>query len=388
MATATAFQVPPTIVTGAGASRSVGEHARRLGAARALLVTDPYMVGSGVAATVAERLDEAGVATTVFDGVQPDPTEGNVEHGLDVMRECGAEVVVAVGGGSALDAAKMIAVRKTNAGPISELMGYHRIARPGVPLIAIPTTAGTGSEVTRVTVITDSRTHTKMMILDGKLVPTVALVDFELTMTMPRALTAHVGVDTLTHGIEAYVSALAGPMTDPYALSCVRLVGQSLRQAWQEPEDREARAAMAIAACHGGMAFANSSVCLVHGMSRPLGAVFGIPHGLSNAVLLPAVTAYSLPGARGRYATVARAFGAATLDDPDEAAGEKLLAALQQLNHDLEVPRLRDLRGVDRDRFEASLAKMADDALASGSPSRNPVVPTAEEIADLYRRAW
>jgi alcohol dehydrogenase class IV len=267
-------------------------------------------------------------------------------------------------------------------------MGYHRIPRAGVPVIAIPTTAGTGSEVTRVTVITDSQTKTKMMILDGKLLPTVALVDFELSITMPQALTAHVGVDTLTHGIEAYVSALAGPMTDPCALSCVRLVGQSLRRAWNQPDDRDARAAMAIAACHGGMAFANSSVCLVHGMSRPLGAAFGIAHGLSNAVLLPTVTEYSLPGAPERYATVSRAFGAATLDDSDSDAGEKLLAALQQLNDDLEVPRLRDLRGVDHDQFDASLPKMAEQALASGSPSRNPVVPTADEIVELYRRAW
>jgi len=388
MTDANAFQVPSTIVTGAGASQSVGEHARRLGADRALLVTDPYMVSSGVAAAVSQRLDGAGVETTVFDGVQPDPTDSNVESGLDALRSCAAQVVVAVGGGSALDAAKMIAIRKTNPGPISDFMGYHRIPRAGVPLIAIPTTAGTGSEVTRVTVITDSQTKTKMMILDGKLVPAVALVDFELTITMPRALTAHVGVDTLTHGIEAYVSALAGPMTDPYALSCVRLVGQSLRRAWNQPDDRDARAAMAIAACHGGIAFANSSVCLVHGMSRPLGAGFGIAHGLSNAVLLPTVTEYSLPGAPARYATVARALGAATLDDGDAEAGDKLLAALQELNHDLEVPRLRDLPGVERDRFEASVQQMAEDALASGSPSRNPVVPTADEIADLYRRAW
>ena len=388
MAEPSAFQVPATIVTGAGASQSVGEHARRLGADRVLLVTDPYMVSSGVADAVRERLVAAGVETTVFDGVQPDPTDRNVETGLEACSECDAQAVVAVGGGSALDAAKMIAIRQTNDGPISEFMGYHRIPRPGVPLIAIPTTAGTGSEVTRVTVITDSEKHTKMMILDGKLVPTVALVDFELTITMPQALTAHVGVDTLTHGIEAYVSRLSGPMTDPFALSCVRLVGQSLRQAWQEPNDREARASMAIAACHGGIAFANSSVCLVHGMSRPLGAVFGVAHGLSNAVLLPTVTEYSLSGAPARYATVARAFGAATAEDSDRDAGAKLVTALQELNEDLQVPRLRDLRGVQRDGFEESLPKMAEDALASGSPARNPVVPTADDIVDLYLRAW
>jgi alcohol dehydrogenase class IV len=388
MPEASTFQIPATIVTGGGSSRDVGDHARRLGAQRALLVTDPFMVSSGVAGAIHDRLVQAGVRTTVFDGVQPDPTDDNVAHGFAAMRAADAEVVVAVGGGSAIDAAKMISVSGSNPGPIREFMGYHRIPHAGVPLIAIPTTAGTGSEATRVTVITESATHTKMMILDGKLVPSVAIVDFELTMTMPSALTAHVGVDTLTHGIEAYVSALCGPMTDPYALACVRLVGSNLRRAWRDPDDRPAREAMAVAACQGGIAFANSSVCLVHGMSRPLGAMFGIPHGLSNAVLLPTVTAYSATGASSRYATVARTLGVAGADDTDGDACEKLLSGLQALNDDLQIPRLRDLPGLEQAAFEASLAKMADDALASGSPGRNPVVPAANEIVDLYRRAW
>jgi alcohol dehydrogenase class IV len=382
------FQVPATIVTGAEASSTVGEHARRLGAERALLVTDPFMRSSGVAEIVEGYLESAGVTTSVFDGVQPDPTDANVADGLEALEASEAEAVVGVGGGSALDAAKMIAIAKSNPGPLSAFMGYHKIPNPGLPLIAVPTTAGTGSEATRVTVITDSVQHTKMMILDGKLVPSVALVDYELTMTMPPALTAHVGVDTLTHGIEAYVSTLAGPMTDPYALSCVRLVGRSLAAAWGDPNDRAARAAMAIAACHGGIAFANSSVCLVHGMSRPLGAVFGVPHGLSNAVLLPTVTEYSLNGRPARYATVSRALGAASADDSDAAAGVKLLDRLRELNEELKIPRLRDLPNVDAERFEASLSKMAADAIASGSPARNPVVPEASDIIELYRRAW
>jgi alcohol dehydrogenase class IV len=384
----TTFQVPPTIVVGAGASRTVGEHAVRIGGKRALLVTDPYILESGIAEMIQTHLAASAVTTSLFAGVQPDPTDRNVEEGVTALDESGADVIVAVGGGSALDAAKMIAIQKFNRGPISDFMGYHRIPKPGLPLIAIPTTAGTGSEATRVTVITDSITHTKMMILDGKLVPTVALVDYELTMTMPASLTAHVGVDTLTHGIEAYVSTLASPMTDPYALSCVSLVGHHLRSAWHDPDDRTARAGMALAALHGGMAFANSSVCLVHGMSRPLGATFGIPHGLSNAVLLPAVTAYSLAGAPGRYAVVARTLGIATAEDSDASAGQKLVDALQTLNDDLQVPRLRDLRGVDSERFAASVEKMAQDALASGSPARNPVEPTADVIIDLYHRAW
>lgn len=382
------FEIPGTIVTGPGASAQVGAHATSLGADRALLVTDPYILSTGIAERVQARLQDAGVKTEIFAEVQPDPTDANVAEGLVALKDAEARIVVAVGGGSALDAGKMIAVATNNPGPLSDFMGYHRIQNPGLPLIAIPTTAGTGSEATRVTVITDSVRHTKMMILDGKVVPAVALVDYELTMTMPPPLTAHVGVDTLTHGIEAYVSRLASPMTDPYALSCIALVGGYLRRAWQAPEDRAARAAMATAACQGGIAFANASVCLVHGMSRPLGAVFGIPHGLSNAVLLPVVTAYSLAGAPERYATVARTLGAAEAGDSTTHAGAKLLEALQQLNDDLEVPRLGDLPGVDRSKFDANLAKMAADALASGSPARNPVVPDASAIEEAYRQAW
>jgi alcohol dehydrogenase class IV len=373
------YQVPPTVVVGAGASRTVADHARRLGARRVLLVSDGFLVESGVVAAIEELLAEAGIGVTVFDGVQPDPTDENVRAGLQVFCESDGEALVAVGGGSVLDAAKAIAVLVANPEPLSRYMGYHKIPAAGPPVIAIPTTAGTGSEATRVTVIKDVARDTKMMILDGHLVPAVALVDFELSLTMPRPLTAHVGVDTLTHGIEAYVSSAASSLTDMAALSCVKLVAHHLERACAVPDDRRARAAMAVAACQGGMAFSNASVCLVHGMSRPLGAIFHIPHGLSNAVLLPTVTRFSIPGALDRYATIARTMGLMPETLPD---------GLRALNERLGVPRLRDLPGVEHARFDAALPKMAADALASGSPARNPVVPTAEEIVDLYREAW
>jgi alcohol dehydrogenase class IV len=386
--TDTVFQVPATVAVGQGISSSLGDRVAALGASRALLVTDGYMVASGLAARIVALLEEAGVATTVYDGVQPDPTDENVREGLSAFRDAIAQVVIALGGGSALDAAKMVAVGSANPGPIRDYMGYHRIPRAGAPLVAVPTTAGTGSEVTRVTVITDTERQTKMMILDGHLVPTIALVDPELSATMPRPLTAHVGVDTLTHGIEAYVSALSSPMTDPLARSCIRLVGEHLRRAWTAGDDLAARTGMAVAACHGGMAFANSSVCLVHGMSRPLGAVFHIPHGLSNAVLLPTVTAFSLAGATGRYARAARDLGLADEEQSDAQACDRLLDGLNRLNEDLEIPRLRELLDIEYDEFDQHLPKMAADALESGSPARNPVVPDEAAIADLYRRAW
>ena len=227
-----------------------------------------------------------------------------------------------------------------------------------------------------------------MMILDSKLMPHVAIVDYELSMTMPPELTAYVGVDTLVHGIEAFVSRKATGMTDPLALSCVQLTARHLRRAQYEPGNREGREAMALAACQGGMAFTNSSVCLVHGMSRPLGAVFHLPHGLSNAVLLPAVTRFSIAGAAQRYAEIARAMRSCENGADEARAVNSLLEGLEQLNQQLGIPRLRECLEVSQAEFEAQLPKMAADALASGSPQNNPVVPTSGEIIELYRQAW
>lgn len=382
------FQSPPLLVFGAGARTQVGHRLRWLGIDRALLVTDPWMVQRGTAAAVADEIAQSGVEVFTFDGVRPDPTDANVTSGLDGLAECEAGGVVALGGGSVIDAAKMIAVMRNNPGSIDRYEGYHQIPSAGLPLLAVPTTAGTGSETTRVSVITDSRRQTKMMILDEHLVPAAAFVDSDLSATMPAGLTAHVGVDTLTHGIEAYVSRLANPLTDLYALSCIDLVGRYLERAFQNPADLEAREGMALAASQGGLAFSNSSVCLVHAMSRPIGAVFHVPHGLSNAMLLPAVTRFSLGGAPARYATVARALNLAGAADCDESACELLVAGLEALNNRLSVPRLRAVDWIDRDAFSGALGKMAADAIASGSADRNPIVPSAEEIIALYREAW
>ena len=382
------FNVPATVITGAGASRELAPQLLRLGARRILLVTDAFMESSGLAEVFVRAMEGAGIRVALFSGVQPDPTDANVRDGLRVYVGKQCDAIVALGGGSPIDAAKAIAVLATNSEPLSQYQGYHKVPRAGAPLVVIPTTAGTGSEVTKVAVITDTARDVKMMMLDRHFLPTVALVDFELTLSMPPALTAHVGVDTLTHGIEAYVSRKATALTDPLALTCIRLVAQHLETAWREPTNRAAREGMMLAATLGGMAFANSSVALVHGMSRPIGAVFHVPHGLSNAVLLPAVTRFSIAGAPERYATVARTMGLAADAESDVTAGEKLVAGLAALNTRLQVPRLSGCRGLERIRFDATKEKMAADALASGSPQNNPVVPTAEQIVALYEESW
>lgn len=383
-----AIELPARAIFGAGSSNQIDQEIRRLGASSVLLVTDEFMLSSGAAELLKEAIDAAGLRCAVFADVQPDPTDVNVAAGLEAVRACEPDVIVAVGGGSVLDAAKMIAVLVTNTEPVRHYRGYHQIINAGLPLIAIPTTAGTGSEATRVAVITDTERDEKLMILDGNLVPAVAIVDHELSATMPPALTAFVGVDTLTHGIEAYVSTLANPITDALAISCVRLVGENLERAWSDGRDLDARAGMAFAAYAGGAAFANASVGLVHGMSRPIGAVFHVPHGLSNAVLLPTVTRFSLSGRLPRYAELSRVLGFAARGDDESAAVDRLVEGLIALNERLGVPRLGALEQLELGRFEASVAKMAADALASGSADRNPIVPSEEDIIALYKDAW
>ncbi len=382
------FDVPGTVLHGGGCRRQLPQIVAELGGKRPLLVTDAGIQQLGFAQEITELLEDAGCEVAVFADVQPDPTDANVAAGVEALQAHRADCVIALGGGSPIDTAKVIAVRPTNPEPLPEFMGLHKIRNAGLPLIAIPTTAGTGSEATKVAVITDTRRHVKMMMLSVPLLPRVAIVDFELSLGMPKGLTAAVGVDTLTHGIEAYVSQKANAMTDPLALSCINLVGQYLEKAWNDPGNRDAREGMMLAATQGGMAFANSSVCLVHGMSRPIGAVFHLPHGLSNAILLPTVTRFSVSAAENRYADIARTLGAADSGDPDSKACAQLIAWLTALNERLELPRLSACKGVTHEVFDAQVQKMAGDALASGSPGNNPRVPNAEEIVQLYREAW
>lgn len=384
------FDCATTILHGSGARHQAGALVRELGGRRALIVTDPGVIALGFVEVIQTSLKEANVASFVFSDVQADPTKHNVLDGFAALKENDCDLVIALGGGSPIDTAKVISILSSNEGDLSTFAGLHKIPHPGLPLIAIPTTAGTGSELTKVAVITDTERGVKMMMLSAPLQPRAAIQDFELTLTMPPSLTAAVGVDTFTHGLEAYVSRKANAMSDPLALSCIRLVGQYLRRACEDPNDREAREGMMVASGQGGMAFSNSSVCLVHGMSRPIGAIFHVPHGLSNAILLPAVTRYSIAGAPQRYASAARAIGphCANASDDDATACKKLVAWLEDLNVGLGLPRLSGCRGVDLETFEANLHKMAKDAIASGSPANNPLVPTEEQIVEIYRAAW
>jgi alcohol dehydrogenase class IV len=372
------FRIPPLIHYGSGTVAELGATAAQLGFKRSLLVTDPGMVKLGLAGRTQDLLEKAGIETALFDQVQPDPTLQNVEDGLALLRQANCDSLVAVGGGSSIDCAKGIAVRQTNAEPLPDLMGVEKIPKPGLPIIAVPTTAGTGSEVTRVMVLTDTVRDVKMMFASRHCLCAAAIVDPELTLSMPRLLTAAVGVDALCHAIEAYVSKRAQPMTDLLALSAIRLIAPNLRTVCDNGHNLRAREAVMLGSMQAGMAFSNSSVALVHGMARPLGACFHLTHGLSIAVLLPVVTEFSFGSAPERYGRIAAEMGS-------ESSG--LVAALRDLNRDTGIPSLRALN-IPADRYDAMLKKMSADALASGSPANNPREPNAEEIADLFRRAY
>jgi alcohol dehydrogenase class IV len=379
--------IPRQIIIGGGALAELPAVLGRFGLKHPLIVTDPYMAKSGILDRGTALLDGAGIGWAVFSDTVPDPTTDVVETGAARLGDAGFDSLVAIGGGSPIDTAKAMSVLYANGGRMRDYMVPNEIPKAGPPIIAIPTTAGTGSEVTRFTVITDTESDEKMLIAGLPCCPTAAIVDYELTLTMPLRLTADTGIDSLTHAIEAYVSRRANPFTDGLATNAMGLIAKNIRAACAEPGNRQAREAMMLGATKAGMAFSNASVCLVHGMSRPIGAFFHVPHGLSNAMLLPEITAFSAPAALERYADCAQAMGVAKEGEGSQAAVARLLDELRRLNEDLKVPSPCDY-GIEKSRYDELLPVMAAQALASGSPANNPRVPTEGEIIELYRRVY
>jgi len=383
----TSAAFPRHIHLGGGALEQLGALIDVLQLHRPLVVTDPFLVASGAAQRVMSLLSAAGKTPALFDRTVADPTTASLTQGVAALLEHRADCVVGFGGGSPMDTAKALAVLATQPGPMRRFKAPNNYAGPALPIIAIPTTAGSGSEATQFTVISDSDTNEKMLCPGLSFLPVAAIVDFELTMTMPPRLTADTGVDALTHAVEAYVSRKANPISDGLALAAIRLIATHLKRAYLDGSDAPARAAMMAAATQAGMAFSNSSVALVHGMSRPIGAHFHVAHGLSNAMLFPAVTAFSVAGAPGRYADCARAYGVADATTSDQAAAGALVDALAALCAELEVPTPRSY-GIDSAAWQSLIPLMAEQAVASGSPANNPVIPGPAEIEALYAEVY
>jgi alcohol dehydrogenase class IV len=381
------IRIPSILRIGGGSLGEAGALLVQLGCKKPLIVTDGFLMKTQLAEKLQKQIEDAGMAAGIFHETVADPTSDVVDAGVRVFRENGHDSLVSLGGGSPMDTAKAMGMLVANGGKVRDFKVPHPIPLAGPPHLAIPTTAGTGSEVTRFTVVTDSESGEKMLIAGGVLVPVAALVDFELTLSMPARLTADTGTDSLTHAIESYVSRKANGFTDALALTAMKTIWKVLPMCVHEPGNREAREAMMLAATQAGMAFSNASVALVHGMSRPLGAHFHVPHGLSNAMLLPAVTAFSVEAAMERYAQCARVMSIAKAEDTNEKAVDSLIGALYRRNAELEVPTPKQF-GIQEQQYFEKIPLMAEQALASGSPQNNPRVPTAEEIATIYRACW
>ena len=378
--------VPRILRIGSGAFAQTREVLQILELHHPLIVTDQFLRKLGLARMLSESLSAWG-HPRIFSETVPDPTVAAVKAGVQFLKNGEHDCVIGLGGGSSIDTAKAIAVLAVHGGQMRDYKAPHDQNESGLPIIAIPTTAGTGSEATRYTIVTDEETGEKMLCIGLAYLPIAALVDFELTLTKPMRLTADTGVDSLTHAIEAYVSRRANAFADSFALTAMRAIWMNLPSAYFEPQNRAAREAMMLAATQAGIAFSNSSVALVHGMSRPIGAKFHVPHGLSNAMLLPAVTEFSISAAVERYAECARVMGMVRAEGANDEAVSELVRNLHQLNRKLKVPTPGEF-GIDRRAWEVSIPSMVQQALASGSPANNPRVPSEAEIERLYLEIW
>lgn len=373
------FQTPERIVFGCGSIKTVGSEAAKFGTSALVVTGKSSAAKTGMLDKVADSLKEAGITPVIFAEVEQDPSVNTVNKGVDYAREKGCDVIVALGGGSPLDAAKAISLLITNKGTIQDYEGFQS-QKPGMPVIAIPTTAGTASEVTRFTVITDTERKIKMLIGGEGIIPKVALLDPELTETMPAGVTAATGMDALTHAIEAYISRRSIFMTDIHALKAIELIGANLIKAVTDPENIEAREGMLMGQLQAGFAFSNSSVALVHSMSRPLGANFSIPHGKANAMLLAAVMEYNRLACPEKLKNVAVALGENVDGMSVREAASAAVKSLYTLFEETGLPDTLAEYGIT----EKDLSGLAEDALASGSTANNPRKPELEDVVAIY----
>lgn len=382
------FVSPSTIELGRGAVETTGEYAASYGEKALLVATaDIFDIHGDV---VLESLSDAGVETVSFPDVRPDPTVNNIESAYTVWQEEACDVIVALGGGSSIDAAKGVGILATNEGTIRSFgvdrAGYEGVPNHTPPLLAVNTTAGTGSEATRSVVVTDTETATKFLIVSKYAVPDVAIEDPELTISLPKSHTAFTGVDALTHAIEAFVSVKSYSVPDDFARAAIQRIDRSLRTAWANGDDIDARTDMMIGQLQAGQAFTNSSVALVHGMARPLGAQIHVPHGLANALILPYVMDFSAMAAPRKFAEIAQMFGVADEQDPVHVAARRASTAVMDLCTDVDLASYLDTYGEipERDAYLEIVPDMTEDAIASGSPGNNPRKPTEAEIDQLF----
>ncbi|AVX21483.1 alcohol dehydrogenase [Carboxydocella sporoproducens DSM 16521] len=377
------YFMPTVNLMGAGAAQKVGEQAKLLGGKKVLLVTDAYLNQIGMAKEISDIIEKEGIKVVIYPGAKPNPTDKNVHDGVDLFKKEGCDLIVSLGGGSSHDCAKGIGIVAANGGNIRDYEGVDKSTKPMIPLIAVNTTAGTASEMTRFCIITDTDRHVKMAIVDWRCTPNVAINDPLLMMKKPPALTAATGMDALTHAVEAYVSTAATPVTDSAALMAIKLISQYLRRAVANGDDFEARDKMAYAEFLAGMAFNNASLGYVHAMAHQLGGFYNLPHGVCNAILLPHVERFNLIANPQRFADIAEAMGENIAGLSVRAAADKALEAIVQLSQDIGIPRGLTELGVK----EEDIPVMAQNAMKDACSLTNPRKATLEDVIQIYKNA-
>lgn len=379
------FVIPNHTVVGANVLGEAAPLLKKMGN-KAFIVTGRHVAVSDMMKQLTALLDENGIGCVIFDGITGEPTDTMIEKGVEMLKSSGCDFIIGIGGGSPLDSAKAIAAMAVNEGSIADYNGKE-ITGEILPLAAIPTTAGTGSEATKFTVITDSEKGIKMLLKGDVLVPKLAIVDSSFTVGAPKSVTSATGLDALTHAVEAYTSRKAFSMTDTLAVSAVKRIMKYLPIAYREPDNSLAREQMSIAALEAGICINNSSVTIVHGMSRPIGALFHVPHGMSNAMLLKECLSFAVSGAYEKFANLGRETGVASDSDSDETAAEKFIDSLQNICDVCEIPTLEQY-GIDRDEYYSKISKMATDAVASGSPANTVKEVTIDDCIEIYKKLY
>lgn len=379
------FVIPNHTVVGTNVLGEAAPLLRKMGN-KAFIVTGKHVAVSDMMKQLTALLDKNGIDCVIFDGITGEPTDTMIENGVEMLKSSGCDFIIGIGGGSPLDSAKAIAAMAVNEGSIADYNGKE-ITGEILPLAAIPTTAGTGSEATKFTVITDSEKGIKMLLKGDVLVPKLAIVDSSFTVGAPKSVTSATGLDALTHAVEAYTSRKAFSMTDTLAVSAVKRIMKYLPIAYREPDNSLAREQMSIAAFEAGICINNSSVTIVHGMSRPIGALFHVPHGMSNAMLLKECLSFAVSGAYEKFANLGRETGVASDSDSDETAAEKFIDSLQNICDVCEIPTLEQY-GIDRDEYYSKISKMATDAVASGSPANTVKEVTVDDCIEIYKKLY
>ena len=377
------FALPTKIHFGENVIREAGKMARELGATKVMLVADKGVISAGLTKPVMESLEEEGIPFIIYDQIVPNPRDFHCEQGYELAKQEQIDVLIAVGGGSSMDTAKAIGTLLTHGGKIQDWCGFQLLKKEITPLIAIPTTAGTGSEVTPFAVVTDSETHVKLNVFDPKAAAKIALIDPTVLLNLPSHIMAATGVDAMTHAVEAYTCKVAVPHTDAYAIYAVRLIAQNLRKAVTAP-DLESCTGMMLGSTIAGIAFGYSDVAAVHCMAEALGGRYDLPHGVANALLLPTVTEFNVPANTKKYADIAEALGVDVTGMSQEEAAAQCAPALEQLCRDVGIPAMKEYSCIKPEDFK-ELAVAAEKNVSTPS---NPREICAKDFEMLFEKAY